>query len=122
MKRRNSVSGQFAPRRIEMLESPAYRVRSRSGHMVISRIEVELAEQRLNFCRLTQDGDDEGCLHLDRLPTKIEASAIREALGIRKRRHLSPASTAQVISALGLKQSCANSPSGGPAFVKKHVG
>jgi hypothetical protein len=44
-------------------------------------------KERLGFCRLTQDGDDEGCLHLDRLPTKIEASAIREALGIRKRRH-----------------------------------
>ena len=43
MKRRNSISGQFAPRRIEMLESPAYRALSRSGHMVISRIEIELA-------------------------------------------------------------------------------
>ena len=29
-------------------------------------------KQRLSFCRLTQDGDDEGCLHLDRLPTKVE--------------------------------------------------
>jgi hypothetical protein len=57
-------------------------------------------KQRLNFCRLTQDGDDEGCLHLDRLPTKTEASAIREALGIRKRRHPSPASTAQATCAL----------------------
>lgn len=79
-------------------------------------------KQRLNFCRLTQDGDDEGCLHLDHLPTKIEASAIREALGIRKRRHLSPASRAQAISALGLNQSSANSPSGDPTFVKKHSG
>ena len=79
-------------------------------------------KQRLNFCRLTQDGDDEGCLHLDRLPTKIEASAIREALGIRKRRHLSPASMVQGMSAPGLEQSRANSPSDSPAFVKKHGG
>jgi hypothetical protein len=79
-------------------------------------------KQQLNFCRLTQDGDDEGALHLDRLPTKIEASAIRKALGIRKRRHLPPASMVQDISAPGLEQSRANSPSGGPAFVKKHSG
>jgi hypothetical protein len=37
----------------------------------------------LFFCRLTQDGDSEGCLHLDRLPNAAEAIAIREALGIR---------------------------------------
>ena len=43
MKRRNSINGQFAARLIEMLESPAYRVLSRSGHMVIARIEIELA-------------------------------------------------------------------------------
>jgi hypothetical protein len=43
VKRRNSINGQFAARRIEMLESPAYRVLSRSGHMVISRVEIELA-------------------------------------------------------------------------------
>jgi hypothetical protein len=43
LKRRNRISGQFQTRLIEMLESPAYRVLSRSGHMVISRIEVELA-------------------------------------------------------------------------------
>jgi hypothetical protein len=43
MRRRNSISGQFAARIIEMLESPAYRVLSRSAHMVISRVEIELA-------------------------------------------------------------------------------
>ena len=35
-------------------------------------------KSRLRFCRVTQDGDDEGCLHLDRLPTRTEASAIRK--------------------------------------------
>ena len=43
---------------------------------------------RLAFARVTQDGDDEGCLHLDRLPTRGEAGAIRAALGIRKRQAL----------------------------------
>ena len=43
MKRRNRISGQWSARLIEMLESPAYRVLSRSAHMVISRVEIELA-------------------------------------------------------------------------------
>jgi hypothetical protein len=43
MKRRNSISGQFAARLIEMLESPAYRVLSRAAHQIISRVEIELA-------------------------------------------------------------------------------
>jgi hypothetical protein len=47
-------------------------------------------KKRLGFCRLTQDGDDEGCLYLDRLPKADEAVLIREAIGIRKRRHLTP--------------------------------
>jgi hypothetical protein len=42
-KRRNAISAQFAPRLIEMLESPAYRVLSLSAHRVLSRIEVEHA-------------------------------------------------------------------------------
>ena len=41
-KRRNRINEQFSARLIEMLESPAYRVLSRSAHLVISRIEVEL--------------------------------------------------------------------------------
>ena len=77
MKRRNRISGQFAVRLIEMLESPAYRVLSRSGHMVLARIEIELAHH---------GGNDNG-----RLPVTTEnfvqygmhrtsvAPAIREA-------------------------------------------
>jgi hypothetical protein len=41
--RRNQISGQFAPRLIEMLESPGFRVLSRAALMVLSRIEIELA-------------------------------------------------------------------------------
>ena len=39
-------------------------------------------------------------LRLDRLPTAAEADLIREALGIRKRRHLSEEELARVTSAL----------------------
>jgi hypothetical protein len=40
-KRRNRISGQFAA----LLESPAYRALSASGHEAISRIEIELAHR-----------------------------------------------------------------------------
>jgi hypothetical protein len=43
IRRRNRINGQWSARLIEMLESPAYRTLSVSGHMVISRIEIELA-------------------------------------------------------------------------------
>jgi hypothetical protein len=41
--RRNKISGQFAWKLIEMLESPAYRVLSLSGRKLLSRIEIEHA-------------------------------------------------------------------------------
>jgi hypothetical protein len=44
------------------------------------------AKRRLGFCRLTQDGDEEGCLHLGRLPDETEAVHIRHTLRLRKRR------------------------------------
>jgi hypothetical protein len=53
-------------------------------------------KRRLAFCRITQDGDEEGCLHLDQLPTPAEAVLIREALGIRKRRTLTEDGRAQL--------------------------
>jgi hypothetical protein len=40
---RGRISGQFAPRLVEMLESPAYRVASLSARRVIDRVEIELA-------------------------------------------------------------------------------
>jgi hypothetical protein len=42
-RRRNRIAGQFAPRTIAMLESPAYRALSLSAHRVLSRIEIERA-------------------------------------------------------------------------------
>jgi hypothetical protein len=42
-KRKSSINGQWAAVTIEMLESPAYRVLSLSGHRVLARIQIELA-------------------------------------------------------------------------------
>jgi hypothetical protein len=39
--RHNKIAGQFVPRLIEMLESPAFRVLSVSAHRVLARIEIE---------------------------------------------------------------------------------
>ena len=47
-------------------------------------------KRKLDFCRVTQDGDDEGCLHLDHLPTPKEAELIRHALRIKRKRQLTP--------------------------------
>lgn len=43
-RRSNSINGQFAPRTIEMLRSPAYRVLSLSARRVLDRLEIELAD------------------------------------------------------------------------------
>jgi hypothetical protein len=50
---------------------------------------------------VTQDGDDEGIIRLDRLPTAAEVEAIRGVIGIRRRRHFSP--EAKVAAGLRLK-------------------
>jgi hypothetical protein len=74
-----------------------WRINGRSGHIYADdngwRLYVACrsarawtsAKGRLGFCRLTQDGDDEGVLYLAAMPTKVQADAIRKALGIRKR-------------------------------------
>jgi hypothetical protein len=48
-------------------------------------------KKNLSFCRLTQDREDEGCLRLQQLPAAAQAIAIRDALGIQKRRAVSAA-------------------------------
>ena len=40
-RRKTTIVGQFAPRLIEMLESPAYKALSLSGHRVLARLEIE---------------------------------------------------------------------------------
>jgi hypothetical protein len=79
-KRRATIDGQFAWRLIEMLESPAYQVLSKSGHRILARLEIELAHH---------GGKDNG-----RLPVTFEdfqnygidrhaiAPAIRECEGL----------------------------------------
>jgi hypothetical protein len=77
MKRRNAISGQFSARLTEMLESPAYRVLSVSGHLVISRIEIELGHHGGNDNgRLPVTTDDFVAYGMHR--TSV-APAIREA-------------------------------------------
>jgi hypothetical protein len=51
---------------------------------------------------LTQDGDDEGILRLDRLPTPAEAEAIRDVIGIRRRRHMTDEALANLERARSL--------------------
>jgi hypothetical protein len=69
---------------------------------------------KLGFCRVTIDGDDEGTLHLDHMPTPDQADLIREALGIRKRRNLSPETIERATMALGLARSRVKPTSGAP--------
>jgi hypothetical protein len=57
---------------------------------------------RLAFCRITKDGDDEGCLHIARLPTPAEADLIREAIDLKRRVHLSDAERERRASVLRL--------------------
>jgi hypothetical protein len=41
--RKTAIGGQFAPRTIEMLESPAHRVLSLSARKILDRLEIEMA-------------------------------------------------------------------------------
>jgi hypothetical protein len=77
MKRKNRINGQWSPRLIEMLESPAYRVMSLSAHRVMARIEIELARH---------GGNDNGRLPVRKqdfidygISGRLVAPAIREA-------------------------------------------
>jgi len=74
---RQSIDGPFAPRRIEMLESPAYRVLSLSARRVLDRIEIELAHHGGNDNgKLPISYDDFERYGMDR---HAIAPAIREA-------------------------------------------
>jgi hypothetical protein len=75
-----------------------------------------MVKRRLAFCHLYQDGDDEGCLRLDGLPRPKEAELIREALAIRKRRHVSSETLAAARVSLEFARSHDKTPPGAPAF------
>jgi hypothetical protein len=59
-------------------------------------------KKRLSFCRVSQDGDDEGCLELHGLPTPKQAKMIRAALGFRRRRLATDISALQIALGGGL--------------------
>jgi hypothetical protein len=68
------------------------------------------------LCRVTQDGDDEGALYLDRLPAPHEAGVIREALGIRRKRQLSAEAKASLAQRLSAKPTSGLSNGSGSAL------
>jgi hypothetical protein len=45
-------------------------------------------KREMAFVKVTQDGDTDGCMLMDRLPTKAEAEVIRTRLAIPKRREV----------------------------------
>jgi hypothetical protein len=81
-------------------ECGAWRIRGRKGHIYTwgpsggwlvycdagTARKWAAIKRRLSFCKVTQDGDTEGCLRLLRSPTPEQAAAIREALGLRRKR------------------------------------
>jgi hypothetical protein len=71
-RRRTQIGGQVAPRLIEMLESPAYRALSLSGHRVLDRIEIEMAHH---------GGTDNGKLPVKRLVARFPVDT-REGEGL----------------------------------------
>ena len=78
----------------------------KSWHIVVAPEEVISVRQwtahkkRLGFAELTLDDDQEGCFRLHRLPTAEEAEVIRDIVGIRKRRELSPEELARITERL----------------------
>lgn len=58
------------------------------------------AKKALRFAEVTQDGDDEGILWLDRLPTAEEGKVIRRYLGIPKKAELSEDTRAKRVATL----------------------
>jgi len=78
--KRYRIGGQWSPRLIEMLESPAYRVLSVSAHRVISRIEIEHAShggsENGNLPVTKQNFMDYGMDHNAVAPAIREAEAL----------------------------------------------
>jgi hypothetical protein len=56
----------------------------------------EKAKRRLSFMVVTQDGDAEGILRLDGMPSPTQAEAIRKAVGLRKVNPLTDAARASL--------------------------
>lgn len=92
-------------------ECGAWRINGQRGHVYTfgdgwvlcvecaTRRHWTFAKQRLDFCGVYQDGDEEGCLLLSRLPTPEQAAVIRSVLRIRKRAELSAEHLERFVSA-----------------------
>lgn len=52
---------------------------------------------KLKFMEVSQDGDDEGIMKLERMPLQEEAEAIREVLGLNKRPELTEEQRAKLV-------------------------
>jgi hypothetical protein len=98
-----------APRALRRDECGAWRINGKCGHVYAIPGTLEepgregfllysgdgsprawsFSKRALGFAKLINDGDDEGMLFFDRLPTAAEAEIISDRLGIRKRRDLS---------------------------------
>jgi hypothetical protein len=70
---------------------------------------------RLSFCELALDAEEEGCLRLFHFPTPDQAEAIRDALGIQKRREVS-AEVLKRLKASAFKRKPRKEPSIEPDF------
>src|SRR5262245_57344054 len=77
-----------------------WRISGRHGHiyadgrgwlLYVTARRWSWVKSRLDFCTVTQDGDDEGCLRLRALPTPSQAATIRDVLGVHKRKATDPA-------------------------------
>lgn len=58
-------------------------------HAATSKQAWTWAKKGLSFAKISQDGEEDGILFLERLPTETEAESLRSYLGIRKRIDLS---------------------------------
>jgi hypothetical protein len=113
-----------SPRALQRDECDDWHLRGKLGHVYVDGagyllcVGSEESARRWNnvkarlspFCHLINDGDDEGCFTIDRLPTPRQANLIREAMGIRKRRYLSDDAKAKARSALERARFSINRP------------
>lgn len=53
-------------------------------------------KKKLSFMEVSQDGDDEGIMKLERMPTQEESSLVRETVGLNKRPLLTDAQRAKL--------------------------
>lgn len=75
---------------------PLDRTATAEGYQIVCSEHWAFAKRRLAFARVTQDGDRDGCLMLDRMPDQAESTLIRDVLGIAKARACGTPSEAQL--------------------------